>query len=201
MLELTNSGAWLGITLAVQLTPTLLLTPWGGVLADRFHKRTILLITATTSIVPSVLLGVLILADSINVTIVMGLALLGGIIDAFEKPARQSFPSEMVGPAQLTNAVMLNNVSQDTGKVVGPAVAGILIAAAGLPSTFLINAASFVTVIAGLLLMRPTNSPPQTEGAGARNFETALPTCARPLSCWARSLCWPLLAWWRTTFK
>ena len=67
MLELTNSGAWLGITLAVQMAPTLLLTPWGGVLADRFKKRTILICTAATSIVPSVLLGVLILAGSINV--------------------------------------------------------------------------------------------------------------------------------------
>jgi MFS family permease len=175
MLELTNSGAWLGITLAVQMAPTLLLTPWGGVLADRFKKRTILICTAAASIVPSVLLGVLILAGSINVTMVMGLALLGGVIDAFEKPARQSFPSEMVGTAQLTNAVMLNNVSQDIGKVVGPAVAGILIAAAGLPSTFLINAASFVTVIAGLLLMRTDElTTPKRKATGAREFRDGL---------------------------
>jgi MFS family permease len=175
VLELTNSGAWLGITLAVQMAPSLLLTPWGGVLADRFHKRTILTITAATSIVPSVLLGVLILADSINVVIVMGLALLGGIIDAFEKPARQSFPSEMVGAARLTNAVMLNNVSQDTGKVVGPAVAGVLIAAAGLGLTFLINAASFVTVIVGLLLMRPDElTIPKRRDAGTRQFRDGL---------------------------
>ena len=117
----------------------------------------------------------LILAGSINVTMVMGLALLGGIIDAFEKPARQSFPSEMVGTAQLTNAVMLNNVSQDIGKVVGPAVAGILIAAAGLPSTFLINAASFVTVIAGLLLMRTDElTTPKRKATGAREFRDGL---------------------------
>jgi MFS family permease len=157
------------------MAPSLLLTPWGGVLADRFHKRTILTITAATSIVPSVLLGVLILADSINVVIVMGLALLGGIIDAFEKPARQSFPSEMVGAARLTNAVMLNNVAQDTGKVVGPAVAGVLIAAAGLPLTFLINAASFVTVIVGLLLMRPDElTIPKRRDAGTRQFRDGL---------------------------
>lgn len=175
VLELTNSGTWLGITLAVQMAPTLLLTPWGGVLADRFNKRTILISTAAASIVPSVLLGVLILAGSINVAIVMGLALLGGIIDAFEKPARQSFPSEMVGHAQLTNAVMLNNVAQDTGKVVGPAVAGVLIAVAGLPSTFLINAASFVTVITGLLLMRPDElAIPKHRDAGTRQFRDGL---------------------------
>ena len=175
VLELTNSGAWLGITLAVQMAPTLLLTPWGGVLADRFNKRKILTITATASIVPSALLGVLILADSINVLVVMGLALLGGIIDAFEKPARQSFPSEMVGPDQLTNAVMLNNVAQDTGKVVGPALAGVLIATAGLPSTFLINAASFITVIAGLVLMRANElTTPNRRDAGTRQFRDGI---------------------------
>ena len=81
----------------------------------------------------------------------------------------------MVGTAQLTNAVMLNNVSQDIGKVVGPAVAGILIAAAGLPSTFLINAASFVTVIAGLLLMRPDElTTPKRKATGAREFRDGL---------------------------
>jgi MFS family permease len=111
VLELTNSGAWLGIALAIQMLPTLFLTPWGGVLADRFSKRTILICTATASIIPSVLLGVLTLTSVINVPIVLGLALLGGIIDAFEKPARQSFPSEIVERGQLTNAVMLNNVS------------------------------------------------------------------------------------------
>jgi MFS family permease len=175
VLELTNSGTWLGLTLAVQMAPALLLTPWGGVLADRFNKRTILIITATTSIVPSVLLGVLTLADSINVAMVMGLALFGGIIDAFEKPARQSFPSEMVGVAHLTNAVLLNNVVQDTGKVVGPAVAGILIAVAGLPSTFFINAASFVAVIAGLLLMRPDElTIPKRTGGGRGEFRAGL---------------------------
>ena len=124
VLELTNSGAWLGITLAVQQLPTLVLTPWGGVLADRYSKRTILICTATASIIPSVMLGVLTLTHHIDIAIVLGLALLGGIIDAFEKPARQSFPSEMVGHEQLTNAVMLNNVMQDTGKVLGPAIAG-----------------------------------------------------------------------------
>jgi MFS family permease len=175
VLELTNSGAWLGITLAVQMAPTLLLSPWGGVLADRFNKRTILICAATAAIVPSVLLGVLTLIDSINVAMVMGLALLGGIVDAFEKPARQSFPSEMVGTAHLTNAVLLNNVVQDIGKVVGPAVAGVLIAVAGMPFTFLINAASFVPVIAGLLLMRPDElTIPQRKDGGTGEFRAGL---------------------------
>ena len=175
VLELTNSGAWLGITLAVQQLPTLVLTPWGGVLADRYSKRTILICTATASIIPAVMLGVLTLTHHIDIAIVLGLALLGGIIDAFEKPARQSFPSEMVGHEQLTNAVMLNNVMQDTGKVLGPAIAGVLIAAAGLPSTFLINAASFLPVIVGLLLMRTDKlATPKHEGTGTGQLRAGL---------------------------
>jgi MFS family permease len=175
VLELTNSGSWLGITLAVQQLPTLVLTPWGGVLADRYSKRTILICTATASIIPSVMLGILTLTHHINIAMVLSLALLGGIIDAFEKPARQSFPSEMVGPEQLANAVMLNNVMQDTGKVLGPAIAGVLIATAGLPFTFLVNAASFPAVIVGLLLMRTDDlATPKHGGTGTRQLRAGL---------------------------
>lgn len=154
VLELTDSGAWLGMTLAAQQVPTLLLTPWGGLLADRFSKRTILIATAAASIIPALMLGILTLTHHVNVAIVLGLALAGGVVDALNKPARQSFPSDLVPVSQLANAVMLNNVIQDTGKVVGPAIGGVLIAGAGLPSTFFLNAISFVAVIAGLLLVR-----------------------------------------------
>jgi len=175
VLDLTNSGSWLGVTLAVQQLPTLVLTPWGGVLADRYSKRSILICTASASIIPSVLLGVLTLTHHINIAMVLGLALVGGIVDAFEKPARQSFPSEMVGPGQLANAVMLNNVMQDTGKVLGPAIAGVLIAAAGLPFTFLINAASFPAVIVGLLLMRTDElAAPKHGGTGTGQLRAGL---------------------------
>jgi MFS family permease len=169
VLELTNSGAWLGITLAAQQLPLLLLAPWGGLLADRMSKRSILIVTATAAMLPSILLGVLTLSHHMNVGLVLGLALIGGLIDALDKPARQSFPSEMVSAPHLTNAVMLNNIVQDTGKVVGPAVAGVLIAAVGLPYTFFLNALSFVAVIVGLLLMRPGElsvSDPIARGAG-----------------------------------
>jgi MFS family permease len=169
VLELTNSGAWLGATLALQQLPTLLLAPWGGVLADRFSKRTIMIWTAAAAMVPAVLLGLLTLTDTTNIYLVMGLVLLGGFVDAFDKPARQSFPSEMVDRPRLANAVLLNNVVQDTGRVVGPAIAGLLIAAVGLAPTFFINAVSFVTVIVGLFLMRPDElahppRPPRSKG-------------------------------------
>jgi len=154
VLELTNSGAWLGTTLALQQLPTLLLAPWGGVLADRFNKRTIMIWTAAAAMVPAALLGVLTLAGNTNIYVVMCLALVGGFVDAFDKPARQSFPSDMVDSAHLTNAVMLNSVVQNSGRVIGPAIGGFLVDAVGLAPTFFINAASFVTVIVGLLMMR-----------------------------------------------
>jgi MFS family permease len=154
VLEMTNSGAWLGLSLAAQQVPTLLLTAWGGVLADRVSKRNILICTAVAAMVPSLLLGLLTLTGHINVQIVLALILAGGIGDAMEKPARQSFPSELVQPAYLTNAVMLNNVMQDTGKIIGPAIAGIMISLVGVPYTFFFNSLSYIAVIAGLTLMR-----------------------------------------------
>jgi MFS family permease len=175
VLELTNSGGWLGITLAVQQLPLLFLAPWGGLLADRMNKRTILIVTATAAMIPSLLLGVLTLTHHINVGLVLGLAVVGGLIDALDKPARQSFPSEMVSAPHLANAVMLNNIVQDTGKVVGPAVAGVLIAAVGLPYTFFVNALSFLAVLAGLLLMRPVDlSAPDRVARGAGQLRAGL---------------------------
>jgi MFS family permease len=175
VLELTNSGGWLGITLAVQQLPLLFLAPWGGLLADRMNKRTILIVTASAAMIPSLLLGVLALTHHINVGFVLGLAVVGGLIDALDRPARQSFPSEMVSAPRLANAVMLNNIIQDTGKVVGPAVAGVLIAAVGLPYTFFVNALSFLAVLAGLLLMRPVDlSAPDRVARGAGQLRAGL---------------------------
>ncbi|MGY4649540.1 MFS transporter [Mycobacterium sp. URHB0021] len=154
VLELTDSSVWLGVTLAAQQLPTLMLTAWGGVLADRFSKRNILICTAVAAMIPALLLGLLTLTGHVNVQIVLALVLAGGVGDALEKPARQSFPSELVPAGRLTNAVMLNNVMQDTGKVIGPAIAGVMISAVGLPYTFLFNGLSYVAVIAGLVLMR-----------------------------------------------
>jgi len=175
VLELTNSGAWLGVTLAATQLPTLFLTPWGGLMADRFSKRTILTATAVAAMFPSLLLGILTLTHHITVQLVLVLALTGGVVDALNKPARQSFPSELVPVAHLTNAVMLNNVIQDTGKVIGPAIGGVLIAGVGLPFTFFWNAMSFVAVIAALLLMRPDElAAPEPVGRGRGQLRAGL---------------------------
>ena len=135
VLELTNSGVVLGLTTAIQQLPSLLLTPWGRLLADRADKRKILLCTQTLAILPALCLGVLTLTGTARIWIVLVLALVLGCIEAMDKPTRHTFVVEMVGRDHLTNAVALNNIVQNAGKVVGPAVAGILITALGLPST------------------------------------------------------------------
>jgi MFS family permease len=155
VLELTNSGTWLGITVALQGLPTLLLGPWAGLTADRHSKRAILIAIGVIGCVPSTLLGILTFTGHIGMEGVLVLALVTGFFDAFEKPARLAFPSEMVGADLLTNAVTLNNVIQEAGKSVGPAVAALLIASAGLPFTFFANAVSYLAATAALVLLRP----------------------------------------------
>jgi len=155
VLELTDSGTLLGVTAALQQVPTLLFTAWGGLLADRFDKRKILLLTQTLSAIPAVLLGVLTATGDITIWLVFVFAVLLGCIDAMDRPARITFINDIVGKEDLTNAVTLNSIIQNGGKVVGPAVAGVLIATVGVAASFLINAASFVAVLAALLMMRP----------------------------------------------
>src|SRR5690606_32551222 len=103
---------------------------------------------------PALLLGLLTAADRITLWMVLVLALALGMVEALDKPARQSFVIEMVGPRDLTNAVALHNIMVNAGKVGGPAIAGILITSIGLPPTFLLNAVSFLAVVASLAMMR-----------------------------------------------
>lgn len=154
VLELTDSGTLLGVTAALQHLPTLLMGPWGGLLADRLDKRRILIWTQSAAAVPALLLGVLTATDLVTLWMVLALALALGLVEALDKPARHSFVIEMVGPQHVTNAVALNNIVLNAGKVVGPALAGVLISTVGLAYTFLLNAASYVAIVAALLLMR-----------------------------------------------
>lgn len=154
VLALTGSGTLLGVTVALQHLPLLLVGPWGGLLADRLDKRRMLLWTQSAAAVPALLLGLLTAADRITLWMVLVLALALGMVEALDKPARQSFVIEMVGPRDLTNAVALHNIMVNAGKVGGPAIAGILITSIGLPPTFLLNAVSFLAVVASLAMMR-----------------------------------------------
>jgi MFS family permease len=150
---LTHSSTALGVVIALQTLPVLLLTPYGGVLADRGDKRRIMIGLQSAMGVQALILGLLTVTGNIRVWEIGLLALLLGFNNAFENPARQSFMLEMVGAEHLRNAVSLNSVLVNLARTVGPAVAGILIASVGDGVCFLINAGSFVAVVASLVTM------------------------------------------------
>lgn len=154
VLELTDSGLLLGVTAAMQQLPTLLFTTQGGALADRFDTRKILVWTSVAAMLPAVVLGVLVLTDHVAIWMVMAAALFQGLADALDKPARLTIVNDLVDESNLTNAVTLNSVIQNLGKVTGPAIAGVLIGTVGVAAAFLANAASYVPVIIALLAIR-----------------------------------------------
>ncbi|MEX0426616.1 MFS transporter [Nocardioides sp. DS6] len=172
---LHGGGTDLGIVTALQFLPVLLLTPYAGVVADRFSKRRMLQVTQASMAAASFLLGVLALAGVAEIWMVYVIAFLFGVGSAFDVPARQSFVSEMVGPDDLTNAVGLNSASFNTARIVGPALAGLLIALFGGGATatgivILINAVSYLAVIGQLQRMNTAllNSPKlRARGKGA----------------------------------
>ncbi len=160
VLQLThNSGTALGITTGLQFLPILLLSPYAGLIADRFPKRRLLQVTQTMLAVPALLLGLLAVTGVAQTWQVFALAFVFGIGSAFDAPARQSFVSEIVGQDDLTNAVGLNSASFNLARMIGPALAGLLIAAfgSGVPATgavILVNALSYGAVIVSLQRMR-----------------------------------------------
>jgi MFS family permease len=160
VLELTNSGTALGIVTALQFGPSLLFGLWGGVLADRGDKRKLLLATQTGLAVIALVLGLLDLAGVAQYWQVLLLALALGIVAAVDSPVRQSFVVEMVGSEDLPNAVAINSTIFNAGRIIGPAVAGALITAAGTGWAFVANAASSIAVLAGLALMRTAQLQP-----------------------------------------
>jgi MFS family permease len=169
VLELTGSATWVGIVVAVQTLPMLLIGPYGGLVADRADKRRLLVSLQVVMGVLAAVLGVLTLAGAVQVWHVLALAALLGVADAFEKPARQAFLVEIVGPGSVRNAVSLNSVMVNVARVVGPAVAGLLIAAGGLGLCFALNAASFVPVAVLLAMLDTTRlrpAPPQPHVRG-----------------------------------
>jgi MFS family permease len=151
VLTLTNSSTDLGLVIALQTLPVLLLGPYGGVIADRVDKRRLMVVLQSAMGVQALVLGLLTVTGVVNVWEIAVLAMLLGLNNAFENPARQSFMSEMVGPENVRNAVSLNSVLVNVARTVGPAVAGLLIATVGDGVCFLANAASFVAVVSSLL--------------------------------------------------
>uniref|UniRef100_UPI002FE19792 MFS transporter n=1 Tax=Rhabdothermincola sp. TaxID=2820405 RepID=UPI002FE19792 len=154
VLRLTGSGVALGVTTALQFLPMLVLGPWAGVIADRSDKRRLLLATQSAAGSLALVLGVLTATGAVQLWMVFLLALGLGLVNAFDMPARQSFVYEMVGPEHLTNAVGLNSTVMNAGRLVGPAVGGVVIATLGLATCFLLNALSYAAVLAALAAMR-----------------------------------------------
>lgn len=158
--RLTGSPALLGLVGFASQIPILLLAPIGGVIADRCYRRHILLVTQATSMALASLLAFLTLSDRVQVWEVFVLAALLGLVNAFDIPARQAFVVEMVGREDLPNAIALNSSMFNGARLVGPAVAGLMVAAVGEGWCFLFNAASFLAVLGALLAMRLPARPP-----------------------------------------
>jgi MFS family permease len=153
--QLTRSGAALGINAALQFGPMLVIGAFGGVLADRFDKRRILIVTQSSFAVVSVVLVVLVASHVIDLWMVYTLSVVYGCITAIDNPSRQSFYVEMVGEESLTNAVSLNSAAFTGARVIGPAIAGLVIAGAGMAWCFGLDAVSYLFVLGALIAMRP----------------------------------------------
>jgi MFS family permease len=155
VLHLTNSGVALGVTAALRFLPMLLFGAWGGVLADRVDKRRALVATQLASGVLSGGMAAITLSGQATTVIVYLFAVALGCVQVIDTPARQAFASEMVGPGLVANAVSLNAAVFTSARVVGPGIAGLLIALLGTGWCFAVDAASYGAAIGALVLMRP----------------------------------------------
>jgi MFS family permease len=169
VLTLTKSATDLGVIVALQTLPMLLLGPYGGVIADRVNKRHLMVVLQSMMGVQALVLGLLTLTHHVTFVEVCVLAVVLGLNNCFENPSRQAFVLEMVGHDDLRNAVSLNSTLVNAARAVGPAVAGILIATVGDGWCFMLNAVSFVAVVTSLLTMDRSQlkpSPPMVRSRG-----------------------------------
>jgi len=162
-----GSAVALGITTALQFLPFLLFSLWGGTLADRMSRRRLLVVTQVVMGGLAMLLGVLALQGLATVTIVYLLAFALGVAAAFDNPARQAFVNEIVGGETLPNAIALNSASFNLARLVGPALAGVMVAWVGSGWVFILNGLSFVVTIAALWAMRADELRPQRRQEGS----------------------------------
>lgn len=163
VLILTHSPFSLGVVTALQSLPTLLFALLGGVIADRFPKHRLLTVTQSAMAVLALVLALDVSAGTVRIWHIYILAILLGVCNAINMPTQQAFSVEMVGKEDLVNAIALNAGITNVARIAGPAIAGVLIAVAGIALSFYLNAASFLAVIVSLLLMRPSEF--RTHGA------------------------------------
>jgi MFS family permease len=192
VLSLTGSGVAVGFTTALQFLPMLLVGAWGGLIADRLAKRPLLIATQALHMLPPLVLFALAVANGLSPVAVYAVALARGVVNAVDYPTRQAFVVEIVGSGKVVNAVSLNSVLIHAARVVGPALAGILIATVGVEPCFALNAASYGVMIVALAGMesdalRPAAIEPRRPGgvrAGLR-YVRATPQLWIPLGLMA----------------
>jgi MFS family permease len=192
VLTISHSAGALGVVVALQTLPVLLLGPYGGVVADRVDKRRLMIALQAAMGLQAAALAALTLTGQVRLWEIGLLALALGLNNAFENPARQAFMLEMVGSEKLRNAVSLNSVLVNVARAIGPAIAGVLIATAGEGWCFLLNALSFAAVIASLLRLdtaQITSSPPSGREPGqlreGLRYVRSTPELAVPLAMMA----------------
>jgi len=181
VLKLTNSGTLLGLVLAFQFLPMLLLTSWGGVIADRFPKLKILYITQSLSAILALSLGILILTGTVQLWMVFGFALCLGLIGSVDNPTRSTFLYEMVGQDHIKNAVSLWTILISATRIIGPAIGGVLIVLFGIGQCFVINAVSYIAVLIALLMinkkeLNTVGTVPHQKGQIREGFRYVLST-------------------------
>jgi MFS family permease len=181
--RLTGSGLLLGAVGFSSQIPVFLVAPLGGITADRSNRQRVVIATQVASMLLAFVLAALTLSGKVQVWHVFVLAALLGVVNAFDIPARQSFLVDMVGKEDLMNAIALNSSMFNGARVVGPAVAGILVARLGEGWCFFANGASYIAVIVGLLLMNvhaPARVPPIPRRSTTSSKASGLWTAPRP---------------------
>ncbi len=164
-----NDAAAVGITMALQFGPPLLLVSVTGWVADRFERRRLLMLTQTILLMLAIALGVLLLVGAMTLPLMYAFALALGVVMAFDNPARQTFVTDLVSRENASNAVALNAASFNGARLIGPAVAGLMIVAIGTGWVFLVNAGTFLATVIALLLIRPSELVPRAVShAGTR---------------------------------
>jgi MFS family permease len=185
IVKLTGSGVAVGLTAGLQFAPILLLGAWGGLVADRFSKRRVLMITQPLMALPALALWLLVAAGTVEPWMVYALVLVRGVVNAFDNPARQSFVIELVGPERVVNAVSLNSVIVQAGRIIGPAAAGGVIALVGVGPCFALNALSFAAMLVALQRMDVSELHPTAPAQRApRELRAALGYVAASPALW-----------------
>ena len=166
VLELTDSPFQVGLVSTLNALPVLLFTLYGGVVADRRNKHRLVLFLQVGMLIEALILAVLTQTGHATVLWIQVLAVMAGLFSAFEIPARQAFVGEIVGKEDLFTAIAINSTVFNGTRVIGPAIAGVLLAVAGAAVCFYVNAATYLAVIAGLMAMRLPVAPPVVRPAG-----------------------------------